>query len=70
MTQLTVKQLIKHFETFPDKYSVIGSEELSNYSTICKLKRFKKDRIFNVQHSENDNNCILIWNDNNNNNNN
>ena len=65
MTQLTVRQLIRHFETFNNKYSVIGDTELTNYSTICKLKKLKKDRICNVMNSENDNNCILRWEDNN-----
>ena len=61
MTTLTVQQLIKHFEKFSDKFSVFGADELSNYETICRLKRLKRTRIFNVENDENDKDCILIW---------
>ena len=61
MTTLTVQQLIKHFETFNSKFSVFGADELSNYETICRLKRLKRTRVFNVQNDENDKDCILIW---------
>ena len=61
MTTLTVQQLIKHFETFSSNFSVFGVDELSNYATLCKLRRMKKTRVFNVKNAESDKDCILIW---------
>ena len=61
MTTKTVAELIKHFEMFHSNYSVLYSDELSNYETICKLKRMAKNRIFNVQNDETNPHCILIW---------
>lgn len=61
MATKTVAELIKHFETFTSNYSVFGADELSNYETICRLKRLKRTRKFNVQNDENESHCILIW---------
>jgi hypothetical protein len=60
--QHTVSELIKYFELFSKKYSVFGSDELSNYDTICRLKRMKRTRVFNAMNDEINTDCILIWN--------
>ena len=60
--QHTVSELIKYFELFSKKYSVFGADELSNYETICRLKRLKRTRIFNAMNDEVNPDCILIWN--------
>ena len=60
--QHTVAELIKYFELFTKKYSVFGADELSNYDTICRLKRMKKTRVFNAMNEESNPDCILIWN--------
>ena len=60
--QHPVSELIKYFELFSKKYSVFGADELSNYETICRLKRMKKTRVVNAMNDEVNPDCILIWN--------
>ena len=60
--QHTVSELIKYFQLFATKYSVFGADELSNYDTICRLKRMKKTRVVNAMNDEVNPDCILIWN--------
>ena len=60
MTQLTVQQLIKHFETFENNFSYLRNRFYSNYETIEHLKDMKKDRVFNVQNAKSVSNCIII----------
>ena len=47
---------------FSEKYSVFGADELSNYETLCRLKRMKKTRVVNAMNDEVNPDCILIWN--------
>lgn len=60
--QHTVSELIKYFKLFTKKYSVFGPDELSNYETICRLKRMEKTMVFNAMNDEINPDCILIWN--------